>query len=147
MWSEYYRQYVSADYPRIMIRYEDMILYGKELVEVISQCSGSPLLADVVAIFAQEARSHHRGGSLIRAARKLAGWNPLLASVRGADRDYMRAVLDPALLRLFGYDKVEKCTSVPRSEHRSPESVNEWSTKGTRGKGSIIFAGGCASPQ
>lgn len=32
-WSEWYREYMDADYPRIMVRFEDLLFYGKEVTE------------------------------------------------------------------------------------------------------------------
>lgn len=32
-WSEWYRLYIDADYPRIMVRFEDLLFYGEEITE------------------------------------------------------------------------------------------------------------------
>jgi hypothetical protein len=32
-WSEWYGEYMDADFPRIMVRFEDLLFYGKEVTE------------------------------------------------------------------------------------------------------------------
>jgi hypothetical protein len=32
-WSEWYRLYMDADYPRIIVRFEDLLFYGEEVTE------------------------------------------------------------------------------------------------------------------
>ena len=32
-WSEWYRLYLDADFPRIMVRFEDMLFHAKEVIE------------------------------------------------------------------------------------------------------------------
>jgi hypothetical protein len=32
-WSEWYRLYLEADFPRIMVRFEDMLFHAKEVIE------------------------------------------------------------------------------------------------------------------
>lgn len=43
-WSEWYKLYMDADFPRIMIRFEDLLFYGKEVTE-------SRLLAVLILFF------------------------------------------------------------------------------------------------
>ena len=39
-WNEWYQLYYNATYPRIMIRYEDLLFYGKQVIEAICACGG-----------------------------------------------------------------------------------------------------------
>jgi len=43
MWSDWNRQYYDADYPRLMVRYEDLILYGKEVTTAACECFGGEI--------------------------------------------------------------------------------------------------------
>lgn len=38
VWNEYYSQYRNADYPRLMIRYEDMLFYPKAVMKRVCEC-------------------------------------------------------------------------------------------------------------
>jgi hypothetical protein len=40
LWSEWNRQYWQVDYPRIMVRYEDVLFYPRELITRICTCAG-----------------------------------------------------------------------------------------------------------
>jgi len=48
VWSEWYRQYVyGVDYPRIIVRYEDLMYYPRELTQQVCECAGGvPLEED-----------------------------------------------------------------------------------------------------
>eukprot|EP00547_Thalassionema_nitzschioides_P000214 CAMPEP_0194214464 /NCGR_PEP_ID=MMETSP0156-20130528/15666_1 /TAXON_ID=33649 /ORGANISM="Thalassionema nitzschioides, Strain L26-B" /LENGTH=436 /DNA_ID=CAMNT_0038942723 /DNA_START=12 /DNA_END=1318 /DNA_ORIENTATION=+ len=43
MWSEWNRQYYDAEYPRLMVRYEDLIFYGKEVTTAACECFGGKM--------------------------------------------------------------------------------------------------------
>jgi hypothetical protein len=40
LWSEWNRQYWQVDYPRIMVRYEDVLFHPRELITRICACAG-----------------------------------------------------------------------------------------------------------
>lgn len=43
VWSTFNREYWQADFPRLMVRTEDLIFYPKQVMQIISECSGMPL--------------------------------------------------------------------------------------------------------
>ena len=40
LWSDWYGQYFNADYPRLIVRFEDMLFNAKEMVNTICECAG-----------------------------------------------------------------------------------------------------------
>jgi hypothetical protein len=47
LWSDWYRQYYQdADYPRLLVRYEDFLFYPKQTTQRICECMGGTLLRD-----------------------------------------------------------------------------------------------------
>jgi len=122
MWSEWYREYLDADYPRLMIRYEDTLLYGPEIMEVIRVCSGaasrhansdtdggnhSNHSSPKFVYHAQEARAWGGPGSLFGALTKLGKTDHYFQTVGGADQEYLlHKGLDQRLMQLFHYPQV-----------------------------------------
>jgi hypothetical protein len=41
LWSEWYHQYLNADYPRLMVRFEDLQFHAKEMIDLVCQCAGA----------------------------------------------------------------------------------------------------------
>jgi hypothetical protein len=40
-WSEWYRQYLDADFPRLIVRFEDLQFHPKEMIDIVCQCAGA----------------------------------------------------------------------------------------------------------
>jgi len=46
MYNEWYHEYLDADYPRIIVRLEDLVFHAKEVVTKICDCMGGVVLDD-----------------------------------------------------------------------------------------------------
>jgi hypothetical protein len=40
-WTAWYQEYLSADYPRLIVRFEDLQFHAKEMVDIVCQCAGA----------------------------------------------------------------------------------------------------------
>jgi hypothetical protein len=40
-WSTWYNEYLQADYPRLMVRFEDLIFHQRQLISTICECVGA----------------------------------------------------------------------------------------------------------
>jgi hypothetical protein len=40
-WSQWYRQYYDADFPRLIVRFEDLQFHPKEMIDIVCQCAGA----------------------------------------------------------------------------------------------------------
>jgi hypothetical protein len=43
MWNDWYRDYYDATFPRVMVRYEDLLFYGKEVTTAACHCFGGTM--------------------------------------------------------------------------------------------------------
>jgi len=43
MWSDWYRSYIDAEFPRLIIRFEDTLFHAEKIMEIISKCVGAPM--------------------------------------------------------------------------------------------------------
>jgi hypothetical protein len=41
VWSEWYREYYDAKFPRLIIRFEDMLFHTPKVLEAIRECAGA----------------------------------------------------------------------------------------------------------
>lgn len=41
VWSKWYREYVQADFPRLIVRFEDLIFHTEEVLREIKDCVGA----------------------------------------------------------------------------------------------------------
>lgn len=39
-WNDWYQAYVEADFPRLIIRHEDMLWHGEKVTGMIAECAG-----------------------------------------------------------------------------------------------------------
>ena len=42
-WNEWYKEYLDADFPRIIVRYEDLVFRPKETTKQVCECFGGTL--------------------------------------------------------------------------------------------------------
>ena len=45
-WNDYYNEYLTADFPRLLVRYEDLLFHPKELTTSVCECAGGKMKED-----------------------------------------------------------------------------------------------------
>lgn len=40
-WTQWYTEYMEADYPRLIVRFEDLQFHAKEMINIVCQCAGA----------------------------------------------------------------------------------------------------------
>jgi hypothetical protein len=50
-WNDYYNEYLNADFPRLLVRYEDLLFHPKELTKSVCECAGGSMRRDDNFIF------------------------------------------------------------------------------------------------
>jgi hypothetical protein len=46
MWTDWTRVYVDAPFPRLIIRFEDILFHAEKVIKIVSECVGIPLLSN-----------------------------------------------------------------------------------------------------
>lgn len=85
LWNDWYRQYYDAEYPRLMIRFEDLLFAPDRLLELIAGCVGTDVVKPV-RYRATTAKDHGSHTDLVRAMIKHGGGG-------GGGRDFRRGEL------------------------------------------------------
>ena len=40
-WTTWYKEYLEADYPRLIVRFEDLQFHAKEMISLVCECAGA----------------------------------------------------------------------------------------------------------
>jgi hypothetical protein len=111
-WNDWYRDYVRADFPRLLVRYEDVVFHPKQITRTVCECAGGRLNIDdhpdrgfvYVTESAKKGAAHGKTKtSYVDALIKYGTEAGRYDGFERADLEYARNHLDPELMRLFGY--------------------------------------------
>jgi hypothetical protein len=103
LWNEWNQEYLQADFPRLLIRFEDQLFHGEKVMQLISNCSGIPLKEPYIYQWS-ESKLHGKSSNLISAISKYGKRQRMKVSWTKPDLEFAKAYLDPTLLRVFGYE-------------------------------------------
>ena len=120
MWTAWHRQYLDSSSPRLLIRYEDLIIFPQQVVQAIAECSGKQAKPtfqyyhDEARHFArdQHASTQQSQETLLKAIVKLGEWDVMYWTLSEPSRSYALQALDPEMLKLFRYPHLND-TNVP----------------------------------
>ena len=108
MWNDWYNEYMNVDFPRVMVRMEDLIFYGKNVTETLCQCGGgSPRRKQFrhvseSAKLGTAAHGNHKT-SLLQAIIHYGTDKGRLHQMTDKDLQVTKEILDPHLMELFNY--------------------------------------------
>jgi hypothetical protein len=114
MWNDWNRQYLEADVPRLIVRYEDTLYHAEHVFRAISECAGLPLKHDDFRPYIYKANAegteeqavHSRDAvlnDLIVSLNKNGIYKDRYGNMIAEDIQYTKQHLDPELLDLFHY--------------------------------------------
>lgn len=102
LYLDWYQQYLDAPYPRLLIRYEDLLLHAEQIVSAIANCTGmeekQPFRYRVHA-----AKAHGKSANYLEALLKYSQENGRYGRMLREDLDYVERVIPEEFLRLFHY--------------------------------------------
>ncbi|EEC45174.1 predicted protein [Phaeodactylum tricornutum CCAP 1055/1] len=105
-WSDWYQQYLQAEYPRLLIRFEDLIFHQKSLLSIVCACAGAIPKQDTFSYVVDAGKwgSAHKGSSnMISAMVKYGSNKKRLSGLTNEDLSYAQEHLSAHLMTLFQY--------------------------------------------
>ncbi|MGK3734198.1 MAG: hypothetical protein ACI8RD_000438 [Bacillariaceae sp.] len=114
-YSEWYNDYLKADYPRLMVRFEDLLFFGKDVTRAMCQCGGGTPRKDNgrsgdfthVAESAKKGKTAHGSlkerTNLVGALIKYGSGKHRTDTMTRDDLIAARRHFDPELMEAFGY--------------------------------------------
>ena len=106
-YNAWYQSYVQADFPRLMIRFEDTLFHGEAVMKQVCECAGGEPVSDKFLYSLEEAKSSHKHeqNNFVSAMIHYGTDEGRYHNMTPEDLDFARDHLDPALLDLFHYQK------------------------------------------
>jgi len=106
LWNEWYGDYFDiAEYPRLIVRFEDVMISPKEVVTKVCECAGGIIKGEfkMVADAAKKGAAHKGSSGLVSALTRYGDPKKRVEGMEKADLDYARQHLRGDLMEAFGY--------------------------------------------
>jgi len=112
-WRQWNKEYLEADYPRLIVRFEDIHFHARELIETICQCAGAvprekDSLFRYVVDSAKWGAAHKSKSNMISAMVKYGSDRNRFKGMTESDWLVAKEVYSPELMKLYGYEMPEK---------------------------------------
>ena len=102
LWTQWYGLYYDATYPRLIIRFEDMLLKAPEVLAKIAECVGGEV-RDPIQYQRGAAKAHGSHTDFLKAILKSADAEKRGHMLEQRDKDYALAHLEKRLMDAFEY--------------------------------------------
>jgi len=108
MWNDWYNAYLDVDFPRVIVRFEDLLFYGKNVTETLCECGGgSPRRAQFghVKSSAKLGTAAHGANktNLLDAIIQFGSDKSRLDGMTKTDLKWSHTLLDDNLMNFFDY--------------------------------------------
>jgi hypothetical protein len=110
LWTDWYRQYLAADYPRIVVRYEDLMYHPKEVTSQLCECVGGIMGSEFVYMVDSAKWGPGHGAtegrtSLVAAMIKYGNVKKRLRGYTKEDLQLAHVGLDEKMMEMFQYNR------------------------------------------
>jgi len=102
LWSDWYQYYYHATYPRLMVRFEDMLFHPKAVVQAIAECAGTQLSPNF-RLQTGSSKTHGSGTTLLTAIEKTSDAKKRIHQMTNEDLQFAAKHLDKNLIKAFHY--------------------------------------------
>lgn len=107
-WGQWYKEYLEADYPRLIVRFEDIHFHAREVVETICQCVGAVPREDdslfrYVVSAAKWGAAHKSKSNMISAMVKYGSEKNRFKGMKESDWLVAKEIYTAEIMELFGY--------------------------------------------
>lgn len=110
LWNDWYNEYADAKFPRLIVRFEDLIFHAKNVTETVCQCAGGEMKNHGFQYIVDSAKkgvgAHGKmeeRTSMIQAIIRYGKDSSRLSGFKEEDLEFARKNLDPKLMEFFGY--------------------------------------------
>ena len=117
LWNEWYREYANTtEFPRLIVRMEDILFRAEEVVPTICHCFGGTMSNSLgpneLRYYSDVANQNPgvdnvKGSGLLRSIMTYGNKTLRRQSYQAVQFEAAKEVLDPSLMKLFGYSYEE----------------------------------------
>jgi len=106
-WTEWYNMYRKADFPRLIVRFEDTLFHAETVMEKIGECVGHSMKKPH-RYFLEAAKESGKSRDLVNALSKYGSSRGRLSGLARSDFDYAQKALDPEMMSILHYRQPEQ---------------------------------------
>ena len=106
LWNKYYGDWIDAEFPRIIVRFEDLIYNAEKVVGEVCTCAGGLMRGDefkYTTDSAKKGKVHSGSSGFLTALSKYSNATLRLESFQLPDLEYSRRTLRPDIMETFQY--------------------------------------------
>ena len=106
LWNDWYTEYLTAEFPRLIIRLEDMMFHAPEVITKVCECGGGTMRKKFHYTLgsAKGSGGPHKGANgLVSAIVKYSDEAKRVEGFTKDDLDFARSKLNKNLMDTFGY--------------------------------------------
>ncbi len=109
LWNEWYNDWIDAEFPRLIIRFEDLVFHTESVVTQVCKCAGGNLKNDRFKYTTGSAKGNkgvHKGGNgLVKSVQKYGSVANRVRSFQDKDLEYAKDHLRSDIMDMFHYNK------------------------------------------
>jgi hypothetical protein len=121
MWSDWNKEYVDADFPRLLIRFEDTLFHLEKVIQIVKDCVGIKKRQPVKYLI-DSTKTWRDATNFVSAMEKYGKLEGRHQDLTYRDRKYLEKALDPKLMEMFHY---------PQMDNVNQQSPHSWKGRTT----------------
>jgi hypothetical protein len=107
-WNSWYQEYIQASFPKLIVRFEDLVFHPKQVTQKVCECAGGEMNKQPFKYIVDSAKkgegAHGKERtSYIDALVKYGTEKGRYKGMTEEDLRFAKTHLDPALMAMFGY--------------------------------------------
>jgi len=106
-WTEWYREFMDADFPRLIIRFEDTLFHAEQVMKAVMDCVGQPMERPF-KYHLEKSKSSGKAADFAGALGKYGSEKGRYDGLAMEDKEYLRSALDATLMRTFHYPPISE---------------------------------------
>ena len=106
LWNDWYHEYTHGDFPKLIIRFEDLLFYGKEVTEKACKCAGGKMYPEFTHIGKSAKKGVIHGNDTTSLVDALIRYGKRQNVARGMTKDdieYAKTAFADDLMKFFAY--------------------------------------------
>ncbi len=107
LYNTYYGDWIDADFPRLIVRFEDLLFHAEIVVQKICECGGGKLFSDKPFKYsvnsAKTGEAHKGANGLVKSMTKYSDKSKRLKSFTSDDLSYTVNTIRSDIMNMFGY--------------------------------------------
>jgi hypothetical protein len=107
LWSEWYNEYLDADFPRLIIRYEDTLLHAEQVTRAVLECAGQVTAEERFYYLLTPSKKHGKPVDFVAALFKNTRIEGRRSVLTDEDLLYAREYLSTKVMEAFRYAYIQ----------------------------------------